>query len=76
MSGRPALSFCLTWIGYPWRRVGRVFESHHIVGKTLVGLEDSAHPTPALGHGPDREDAAVDAHVADLGLVRDAARAR
>jgi len=29
-----------------------------------------------LGHGPDREDAAVDAHVADLGLVRDAARAR
>jgi hypothetical protein len=30
----------------------------------------------ALGHGPDREDAAVDAHVADLGLVRAAARAR
>ncbi len=30
----------------------------------------------ALGHGPDREDAAVDAHVADLGLVQDAARAR
>jgi NADH:ubiquinone oxidoreductase subunit C len=26
-------------------RVGRVFEAHHILGKTLVGLEDSAHPT-------------------------------
>jgi hypothetical protein len=59
MSGRPALSFCLTWIGY---------QVVHEV--QLAGL------LAAHGNSGDREDAAVDTHVADLGLVRDAARAR
>src|SRR5438094_6035878 len=27
------------------RRVGRVFEAHHVAGVSKVGLEDSAHPT-------------------------------
>ena len=46
------------------------------LGRSVVHEVQLAGLLAALGHAPDREDAAVDAHVADLGLVRDAARAR
>ncbi len=57
MSGRPALSFCFTWIGYQ---------------SSMKSSSPAALPD-FFGHRGHGVDAAVDAHVADLGFVGDAA---